>query len=91
MKILGEIGFVCGVASLILWVFVAFFKPYAVEDHTHDPTGVQIGSTICLEFGTLHYPDPLGVDAHIPAAFCGEVVGEEERVPVLGENTHLAQ
>jgi len=75
----------------IIAVILTVVLTTADVDHTHDPTGVQIGSTICLEFGTLHYPDPLGADAHIPAAFCGEVVEEEERVPVLGENTHLAQ
>jgi len=78
------LGIVGWAIATILLGFVAW------DGHTHDPTGIQTGSTICLEFGTLHYPDPLGADAHIPAAFCGEVV-EKEKVPALGENTHLAQ
>ena len=72
------------------WTFGTVWE---IKDHTHEVTGVQIGTTICLEFGTLHYPHPMdGLDTHIDAAFCGEVVEvEEERFPALSPTTHLAQ
>jgi len=87
------ISLVLGFAALILLALLPVF--FSVKDHTHDPTGIQIGSTICLEFGTLHYPHPMdGSDTHIDAAFCGEMVEAEEegpRFPPLGSSTHLAQ
>ncbi len=91
MKELGVSGFILGIGAMIMILVIA--TSTAREDHTHEPTGIQVGSTICLEFGTLHYPDPMdGFDSHIDAAFCGEVVlDEEERFPPLGSNTHLAQ
>lgn len=92
-----DIGILMGVVAwvMVLAVIVVAIMFIPDNDHTHEPTGVQIGSTICLEFGTLHYPHPMdGSDTHIDAAFCGEVVEVEEegpRFPPLGTDTHLAQ
>jgi len=54
--------------------------------HTHEPTGVQVGDRICLEYGVLHYADQFGGDDHMDSAFCGDVVivsEEPEDLPPL--------
>jgi len=92
-----DIGILMGVLAWVMALALIGTVIWGVphRNHTHEPTGIQIGSTICLEYGTLHYPPPVdGSDTHIDAAFCGEVVEMEEegpRFPPLGSSTHLAQ
>jgi len=90
MKELSITAFVISVGALILVAVLSYVV--APKDHTHEPSGVQFGTAVCLEVGTLHYPHPMdGSDAHTDAVFCGVVV-EEPRLQELGDDgKHLSQ
>jgi len=84
---------ILGLAVLLAGIVLGQLLMMTLATYWPKEVGIQVGDTICLEYGTLHYPHPFdGSDAHIDAAFCGEVVAdEEERFPPLGSSTHLAQ
>lgn len=77
----GFVGYFVGMALIFL---------VAWEDHTHEPTGIQDGTFVCLGGEAAVDYD---ISTKRPFIVCGdiEIVTEEKGPPPLNSSTHLAQ
>ncbi len=79
-----------GVGAFIMVMLLLFIFPHAMEDHTHSPTGLQDGATVCIVgAGVVDY----NMDTFRPFTLCGEIAvsDTEGATPPLDSATHLAQ
>jgi len=77
-------------AALLVLVALGIWPPWAVSDHTHEPTGIQDGVEVCVAGnGAVDYD----INTSRPFIVCGMITLESdgEVAPPLGSDTHLAQ